>query len=147
VSQQESRVWWSEPQVNVFEMAQYDARFDRLRSHGFDPATLWDRVSGDIELLRDLVRIFTEEYPTLLDDLGKAIEQHSFSDVQKLSHKLKGSAMQFSGKDVAEMAGLLERMGQERSLDGAARVFATLQQEVAELVHSLRSMVNEIPIG
>lgn len=140
MKQQESGVWWSEPQAGIFEMEHYDPRFDSLKSNGFDPAALWERVSGDAELLRDLVKIFSEEYPGLLDNLSAAIAQHSFSDVRKFSHKLKGSALQFSGKGAADLAGILERMGEDRSLEGAPRVLARLRHEVAELVHSLEAM-------
>jgi HPt (histidine-containing phosphotransfer) domain-containing protein len=144
---QELRVWWSEPQSNIFEMGHYDSRFASLKSHSFDPAALWERLGGDVELLRDLVAIFCEEYPTLLENLRAAIEQHSFSNVQKFSHKLKGSALQFSGASVAKLATFLEEMGESHSLDGAPRIFARLQQEVADLVRSLRAMASEKPIG
>lgn len=136
----QSQVWWGEPQSNI-QMGQYDSRFEALRSHRFDPAALWDRVGGDVELLRDLVTIFCDQYPTLLEKLKEAIEQPSFSEVQKYSHKLRGSALQFSGSVVAELAGLLEQMAQKQSLDGAAGIFSKLQPEVAELAHSLRAMV------
>ena len=130
-----------------FEMGHYDSRFESLRSQSFDPAALWERLSGDVELLRDLVRIFCEEYPGLLENLAGAIKRRSYSDVQKFSHKLKGSALQFSGSGVAELAGFLEEMGASRSLDGATRIFARLKQEIANLVHSLRSMASEKPMN
>jgi HPt (histidine-containing phosphotransfer) domain-containing protein len=140
-----SQVLWGEPQSNNVEMGQHESRFEALKSRSFDPAALWDRVGGDVELLRDLVAIFCDQYPTLLGKLKEAIEQHSFADVQKFSHKLRGSALQFSGSAVAELAGLLEQMGQKQSLDGAAGIFSRLQQEVAELVHSLRAMAYNKP--
>jgi HPt (histidine-containing phosphotransfer) domain-containing protein len=128
-------------------MGHYDSRFESLRSQSFDPVALWERLSGDVELLRDLVRIFCEEYPELLENLARAIQQRSYSDVQKFSHKLKGSALQFSGTGVAELAGFLEEMGASRSLDGATRIFAKLKQEVANLVRSLRSMASGKPMN
>ena len=128
-------------------MGHYDSRFESLRSQSFDPAALWERLSGDVALLRDLVRIFCEEYPELLEKLAGAIQRRSYSDVQKFSHKLKGSALQFSGSGVAELAGFLEEMGASHSLDGATRIFAKLKQEIAGLVHSLRSMVSEKPMN
>lgn len=141
----QSQVWWGESQSKIIEMGQYDSRFEALKSRSFDPAALWNRIGGDMELLRDLVTIFCDQYPTLLGRLKEAIEQHSFSDVQKFSHKLRGSALQFSGSTVAELADLLEQMGQKQSLDGAAEIFSRLQQEVAELVRSLRAMVYDKP--
>ena len=139
----QSRVWWGDLNPTYFEMGQYDSRFAALKSNSFDPAALWERIGGDVELLRDIVTIFCEEYPRLLEKLQEAIAQQAFADVQKFSHKLKGSALQFSGKTVAELAAFLEQMGQKQSLDGAARIFSRLQQEVADLAHSLRAMAFE----
>src|SRR5438874_9828432 len=85
--------------------------FQGLASEGFDPVSLWERVNGDMELLRDLVGLFALEYPELLLNIRSAIDQGSYSDVQRYSHKLKGSALQFSGKQVVSAAGKLEEMG------------------------------------
>jgi len=109
----------------------------------FDRAALWNRLGGDAELLRELVVIFSQESPGLLHSIGAAIEERSFQDVQKLSHKLKGSALQFSGVKAAALAASLEQMGVRRKLDGADQVFSELEQEVAYLTRSLKSMASE----
>ena len=98
--------------------------FESLKSSGFDPVALFKRLDGDLELLRDLVHIFSEESPLLLKKIGSAIEHGAIEDVRRLSHKLKGSALQFSGGRVASLAASLEgRLGsQHRQVagDGAA---------------------------
>lgn len=119
-------------------MGQYEVSFDRLKSSSFDPRALWDRVDGDAELLRELVEIFVAESPALLQRIGNGIERQSFEEVTKFSHKLKGSALQFSGAGVASLAATLERMGQEKSLQNANQVFSNLQREMATLTESLR---------
>lgn len=111
-----------------------------MKGSGFDPAALFRRLDGDIELLRDLLRIFSEESPLLLQNINQAIQHSSFEDVRKLSHKLKGSALQFSGSRVADLAASLEEMGAHQSLEGAARVYSDLEQEVANLERSLQSV-------
>ena len=118
-----------------------DPRFERLKSSGFDPSALFKRLDGDIELLRDLVRIFSEEAPLLLQKIKQAIQRRAFEDLRKLSHKLKGSALQFSGSQVAALAASLEDMGARQSLEGAMRVLADLELEVANLERSLQSMI------
>ncbi len=115
--------------------------FQVLASDSFDPASLWERVNGDMELLRDLVGLFAQEYPELLLNIKSAIERNSYSDVQRFSHKLKGSALQFSGRQVVAAAGRLEEMGKLATLEGAGQVFATLQIEVLKLVEVLNRMI------
>lgn len=140
MNQNESKIFESAAQAGVFGMAQYDLRFDRWKSNNFDPRTLWDRINGDVELLRELVGIFVEEYPELLKSIATAIQQQSFDDVKKFSHKLKGSALQFSGNGVAGLASTLERMGQEHSLQGAGQAFSSLERETGILAKSLQEI-------
>lgn len=130
-------------QAGVFDMGQYDSKLDRLKSSSFDPQALWDRLGGDMELLRELVEIFLGECPGLLRDIAAAIREESFDDVRKFSHKLKGSALQFSGKGVAAVAASLEKMGQAKSLRSADQVFSDLEHEVAVLSQSLQSIAGE----
>jgi HPt (histidine-containing phosphotransfer) domain-containing protein len=111
-----------------------------LKNNSFDPASLWQRLDGDAELLRDLVKIFLDESPGLIQKIGAAIEQGNSTDVRKLSHKLKGSALQFSGIGLVAVAARLEEMGDKRSLQGADQVFSKLKEEVDGLAHSLRSL-------
>jgi HPt (histidine-containing phosphotransfer) domain-containing protein len=125
--------------------AQMDSQikpFQGLASDSFDPVSLWERVNGDMELLRDLVGLFALEYPELLLNIKSAIEREAFADVQRFSHKLKGSALQFSGKLVVAAAGKLEEMGRTESLDGASQVLTTLQYEVLRLMEALKRMVS-----
>lgn len=128
-------------QVGAFQMTQYDVRFDRLKSSSFDPRDLWDRLNGDVELLRDMVEIFLEQYPGMLQGIAAAIERGSFQDVQKSSHSLRGAALNLSGVGAATLAESLERKGQEKSLQGATQVLASLEREIAVLAESLHSMV------
>jgi len=121
-------------------MNDHDPKLEGLKSSSFDPAALWNRLNGDVDLLRDLVQIFSTERPGLLRNIGTAIQHNSFADVQKFSHKLKGSALQLSGSGVAALAASLEQMGARKSLEGAARIFSELEQEAAKLERSLQSM-------
>ena len=135
--------WPGEPDAYVVDMSNRDSKFEALKSSSFDPAALWARLNGDLELLRELVQIFSREHPRLLENISAAIERGSCEDVRKFSHKLKGSALQFSGSGVATLAASLEQMGEHRKLEGAARVFSDLEREVANLAKSLHSMAEE----
>src|SRR5215510_8992380 len=132
--------WPGEPDACVVYMSDRDSKFGALKSGSFDPAALWARLNGDAELLRELVQIFTQERPGLLENISAAIKRGSCEDVKKFSHKLKGSALQFSANGVVTLAASLEQMGAHKKLEGAARVFSDLEREVANLEKSLHSM-------
>ncbi|HEV3041203.1 MAG TPA: Hpt domain-containing protein [Candidatus Angelobacter sp.] len=115
--------------------------FESLASDSFDPVSLWERVNGDMELLRDLVGLFALEYPELLLNIKSAIEHGASADLQRFSHKLKGSALQFSGKSAVAASFQLEEMGRTGSLEGAGQVLMTLQLEVLRLMEALNRMI------
>jgi len=107
----------------------------------FDEASLWDRVNEDSELLGDLLQIFTQEYPVMLQKLQTALEEKSLVEIVRFSHKLKGSALQFSAPAVAGTAGRIEKMAQAGTLEGVDAIFGQLKNEIAELADALRRMV------
>jgi len=140
VKQKLPESWPGEPRGCVVDMSDRDSKFEALKSTSFDPAALWARLNGDVDLLRELVQIFSQESPHLLENISAAIERGSCEEVRKFSHKLKGSALQFSGSGVATLAASLEQMGEHNKLEGAALVFSDLEREVANLEKSLHSM-------
>ena len=95
-----------------------------------------------MELLQDLVDLFDKEAPVLLAKISAAVEQGALEDLQKASHKLKGSLLQFSARPAAALASGLEQMGKSGSLDGAAEKAAELKSEVLALGEALRKMVH-----
>jgi len=120
----------------------YEASSYSLKTESFDYAALWERVNRDMELLRDLVDLFAQQYPALLEGIETAIEQRSFADLQKVSHKLKGSLLQFSAQQAAPIAGKLEEMGRNKKLEGAGQALARLKAEIARLLPALESMIH-----
>jgi HPt (histidine-containing phosphotransfer) domain-containing protein len=117
------------------------ARFKTLKREGFDPDSLWDRIDGDMDLLRDLIGIFAKEYPGILLRIESAINQGEGTELQKASHKLKGSVLQFSASGAAAAAANLEDMGKTGNLDGAGASLAQLKSEVGALMESLNAMI------
>jgi HPt (histidine-containing phosphotransfer) domain-containing protein len=115
-----------------------DVNFDLV-----DWPSLRRRVGGDLGLLREMLSIFADEYPTMLDNLEQAIRRGDFVAAEKLSHKLKGSLLQFSARAAAETAARLEKMGKLKTLDDAGTVLEELRRELEELMLSLKALVSE----
>ena len=112
-----------------------------MKIETFDSVALWERVNRDIELLRDLVDLFEEQCPVLLDGIESAIHRSSYADLQKLSHKLKGSLLQFSARQAAPIASGLEEMAKSRRLEGAEQALARLKTEIGRLLPALKDMI------
>jgi HPt (histidine-containing phosphotransfer) domain-containing protein len=119
------------------------ARFNALKSEHFDSDALWNRVHGDVNLLRELVDLFTAEVPVMLAKIEKAIKQGSPSDLENASHKIKGSMLQFSAHAAAAIARQLEENGRIGSMVGAGNLLQDLQQEISELQQTLEVMARD----
>ena len=112
------------------------------KRQNFDPVSLCERVGGDMELLRELIELFCEECPAMLSEIGSAVTEGNSGDLQRASHKMKGSVLQFSAADATVIAGTLEEMGETCSLAGAAQEYAKLRAEIASLMEGLKLMVS-----
>jgi HPt (histidine-containing phosphotransfer) domain-containing protein len=119
-----------------------DSNADSLKSDVFDALAVFERVNHDMELLRDLVELFCHQYPELLRSIDRAIGQQSFLEVEKLSHKLKGSLLQFSARKAVLSARRLEEMGKRKTLEGASEESARLAIEVNLLAQALHTMLD-----
>ena len=122
-------------------MSLYEVGSDKVKTETFDSVALWERVNRDIELLRDLVDLFEQQYPVLLDGIKSALGRGSYADLQKLSHKLKGSLLQFSARQAASLASALEEMAKNRKLEGAEQALARLKAEIDRLLPALKDMI------
>jgi histidine phosphotransfer protein HptB len=119
------------------------ARLNRLKSGHFDPDALWYRVHGDANLLRELVDLFAAEVPGMLAGIEKAIKHGSPSDLEKASHKVKGSMLQFSAHAAADIALELEERGRIGSMASTASLLQKLRQEISGLQQTLHAMVRD----
>lgn len=119
----------------------HGAKLNPLKSERFDRESLWDRVDGDLDLLRELAGVFAEEVPRMLAQIEDAIQRGSASDMEKASHKIKGSVLQFSARAAAAAALELEEKGRSGSVAGAEPFLNKLRQEIDLLEEALHSMV------
>jgi histidine phosphotransfer protein HptB len=119
------------------------ARLNPVKSEHFDPDALWNRVHGDVTLLRELVDLFAAEVPGMLARIEKAIKHGLPSDLEKASHKIKGSMLQFSAHAAANIALKLEESGKIGSMAGTGNLLQKLRQEISELQQTLRAMVRD----
>jgi HPt (histidine-containing phosphotransfer) domain-containing protein len=117
-----------------------------LNSEGFNAQVLLDRVYGDLNLLRELVDLFAAEVPGMLARIEKAIQDGSPSEMEKASHKIKGSMLQFSAQTAANIARQLEESGQTGSMAESGILLEKLRKEIDALQQRLRAMLQNGPI-
>jgi CheY-like chemotaxis protein len=98
-----------------------------------DQQDLLERLGGDDELLAELTDIFHAETPRMMAALRTAVDAGDATNVQRVSHTLRGSVAVFGAHAASHAALALEHLARGGSLTGASDVLATLDAEIARL--------------
>jgi HPt (histidine-containing phosphotransfer) domain-containing protein len=98
---------------------------------------LLERVGGDPELLGEVIDIFLETCPPLVETIRQALARRDCSAVRRGAHELKGSAANFDATDVAALARRLESHTDDQDVQESLHVMATLDTEVTLLIARL----------
>lgn len=101
-----------------------------------DLANAMENLDGDVELLREVLEIFLEMAPEMLDGLEGAIGGGGGDAVEVggMAHSLKGSASNFCATRFVDAAGRLEYLAKGGVLGGAGDLMRELREEFGNLV-------------
>jgi PAS domain S-box-containing protein len=102
-----------------------------------DEALLVSRVDSDPQLLRDLVDLFLEQCPRLVDEIKVALDRKDAKAVERGAHSLKGCTSNLAAKMAAEAALKLERLAHAGDLVRAESVLPELECQLVRLKPAL----------
>jgi two-component system sensor histidine kinase/response regulator len=105
-----------------------------------DRIELLARVDGDRKLLAELVRLFVEERPALLDAMEAALRDGDTQGLAAAAHKAKGAFGNLSAPLALQAAAELERLARRGELAPATDVFLNLRVQVERLEAELRAL-------
>jgi PAS domain S-box-containing protein len=103
----------------------------------FDRAALLDRLGGDEALIADLVQLFLADGLPRVARIKAALAAGDFATLRAEAHALKGSAGELALTSLAEAAGVLERLAEQkktRAAEGACRLLSAEAAHVGELL-------------
>lgn len=106
----------------------------------FDPQSALANLGGDMELFRDIVSVFVEEYQRLLARIREGIASGNAVEVREGAHSLKGAIGNFGPSDARDLAEELELRGRTAKLDGADGIATELERAVRELHTALEGV-------
>ncbi|MBM3784230.1 MAG: Hpt domain-containing protein [Acidobacteria bacterium] len=108
-----------------------------------DCAVALDRLGGDEELLREVAKLFLEEYPSLMSEIRNAAICRDASALERAAHSMKGSVSNFGAEGVYRAAAALEQLGRagqmtsvEDCIDKLAGALAHIHPALVELSES-----------
>jgi HPt (histidine-containing phosphotransfer) domain-containing protein len=105
----------------------------------FDRDDVLRRLDGDEALLRDVIRLFVEDSPRLVNEIRAAIDRADSKQLQAAAHRLKGAASNLAVLSLAETARALEEFGERGEIDGAMDAWHHLKLEADRVYTILRA--------
>jgi CheY-like chemotaxis protein len=111
--------------------------------HGprWDPAQALERMDGDRNLLRDVLKIFLEETPTLLAKVRQAVDNADAAGLERAAHSLKGELAYLGISAICQQAKELEDMGRNRDLRDAMQKLPAFAGNLEQVMEQVRQVV------
>jgi two-component system sensor histidine kinase/response regulator len=110
-----------------------------------DHASLLERVEGDQELLAEIIHLFQEDAPRLVDAMRGALERGDLAVLERSAHSLKGAASNLSAKPAAAAALQLETDAKNKNTESAKASLEHVEREVKRLLLALAELCQEVP--
>ncbi len=105
---------------------------------------LWERVGGDRALLADLIVLFSEDYPQLVESLRSAIADNDPARLRTQAHSLKSSVGNFSAPSALDAVERLELCGKNQEMNSAGPILEAVEQELARVEEALAGLMTRL---
>ena len=107
---------------------------------------LLERTAGDKELLMELIDIFMESCPLMLEEIRESVGTKDSGRLHKAAHRLKGSMSNFGAEPAVKAAHKLEMIGRNGESSGAEEAFTELESRLADLRTDLEWVKRRIQV-
>ena len=109
-----------------------------IDQHGQTGVVDWNEAMAqtgeDVELLKELIRIFEKESPEILNEIEAAITHGDRKEMSAKSHQLKGSFRVFACQEALQVAQIIEQLPENESPDAH---FSRLKDEFQKVFDEL----------
>ena len=129
--------------VDIMEVICFDSMETKYpgSGDGLDRIAALDRVGGDVDLLKDVARVFLDDCPRCLEELRSAAARGDCPTVERVAHGLKGAASNFGACRVVAAGLSLEQVGRAAKLGDFAPALVKLEVALAALCDELEELI------
>lgn len=99
------------------------------------------RMNNDKQLLNDMMQLYLEDYPALLEQAHQAVRDNDLPSLERSAHSLKGLAANFEALDAVALASEVELAARKKETDGLRERISMLESEAILLANFLRQQV------
>jgi CheY-like chemotaxis protein/HPt (histidine-containing phosphotransfer) domain-containing protein len=112
-----------------------------------DKDNLIKSFENDRGLFKELVEIFVNDYPQMLNTLRTSLKALDAKTFSRTAHSLKGMLRNFQAEAAADTAFDLEKRGKQGEMDGTDQIIESLAGQLDEVAQKLKQLVKEITGG
>lgn len=113
------------------------AEATKLEAELFDLDGTMQRLGGNRSLLADLIQLYDEDSPQLLDRIDMGVKSLRCDEVRRAAHSLRGLAANFGAAKLAEPLFRLEAAASQGHLEDAAALAVQIRNESGRLQTTL----------
>ena len=98
------------------------------------------RVENDLDLLKEMVAMFRDDFPRYVDELRRAVELTNSTEVAKLAHTLKGMLGNMAAMRAEASASRLEQLARAKREDEFGKAFHEFEKSAQGLMPELETV-------
>ncbi|NHO66149.1 DUF4154 domain-containing protein [Aestuariicella hydrocarbonica] len=99
-------------------------------------------LEGDRELLHELIEMFLQQYPELLQTIETSLQHQQATELRRAAHTLKSSANVVGAETAAAAAAKLEQLAHDNQLNAAEPVIKILKSSLDEAKAALQQILD-----
>ncbi|MDO9529435.1 MAG: Hpt domain-containing protein [Syntrophales bacterium] len=96
----------------------------------FDRDFALEITDGDIEFLKELVEVFSSQYPEKLASISLGIKGKDFKTISETAHSLKGSSGNLGLTRVYELSSEIERLAEKGQTEDIEKLYIEIEEEL-----------------
>lgn len=108
-----------------------------------NPHSLLEQVEGDKALMVEIIRLFLDDAPAMLNEIRELIARGDGPLLERAAHRIKGSLATLGAHRASTCAKKLEHVGREGRLAESHALFRDLEDALAELEVELVSLAEK----
>jgi PAS domain S-box-containing protein len=112
-----------------------------------DRKTLWERVAGDADLLREIIELFLADCPERLLELHAALMHQDCTALARAAHRLKGALGNISANNALAAVRRVETLALAEDVHAATEALARLEDELTRLLPLLTVCAGDGPVS
>lgn len=81
----------------------------------FDKSILMESTAGNMQLVRALLTIFTQEFPRQIQSLRESVQRSDFKTIQFVAHSMKGRCGMVGAIKLRDLAAAVETLARDKA--------------------------------